>query len=161
MRHPHLNLMSLVAAIAVTASLLLVPSTASAKPATHQGVAARRYNASAFGATNQHRVAHGRGALHHQACVQGFALRWARRMARTHEFKHQSLGPIMRRCGLSWSGENIAYGYGNGAATVNQGWMHSAGHRANILRPQFRLMGIAAVRDAHGTWWVSQVFGRR
>ena len=44
---------------------------------------------------------------------------------------------------------------------MNRGWMPSPGHRANILRPQYRLMGIGAVRDEHGRWWSSQVFGRR
>jgi uncharacterized protein YkwD len=65
----------------------------------------------------------------------------------------------MRRCHLSWAGENIAVGYPTGWTVVNRGWMRSPGHRQNILRRQYRQMGLAAYR-AHGRWWVSQVFGR-
>jgi uncharacterized protein YkwD len=41
-------------------------------------------------------------------------------------------------------GENIAWGtegQGSPAAIVN-GWMHSPGHRANILKPEYREIGI-------------------
>jgi uncharacterized protein YkwD len=43
-----------------------------------------------------------------------------------------------------WTGENIAWG--NGAlvspASIMDDWMHSPGHRENILRPAFREVGI-------------------
>jgi hypothetical protein len=38
-------------------------------------------------------------------------------------------------------GENVAYGYQNNAATVWQGWMCSAGHRANIMSAAFTDIG--------------------
>ncbi len=66
----------------------------------------------------------------------------------------------MRRCRLSTAGENLAYGFPNGRATV-QGWMRSPGHRANILARGYRQMAIAARRGGDGLWYVSQVFGRR
>lgn len=47
--------------------------------------------------------------------------------------------------GLSWTaGENIAWGEGylaSARSTVN-GWMHSPGHRANILNRTFREIGL-------------------
>ena len=46
---------------------------------------------------------------------------------------HQDLGPIMRQCGLSTVGENVAYGYSTGRLGGRPRWMHSEGHRANIL----------------------------
>jgi uncharacterized protein YkwD len=39
------------------------------------------------------------------------------------------------------NGENLAIGYGT-AQTVFDAWMASPGHKANILRPEFRSMGI-------------------
>jgi uncharacterized protein YkwD len=41
-------------------------------------------------------------------------------------------------------GENIAWGTGNlgTAAKIQRAWMASPGHRANILRRQFREIGI-------------------
>jgi uncharacterized protein YkwD len=47
--------------------------------------------------------------------------------------------------GAGWSlGENIAYGTGGlaTAAEIHRAWMHSPGHKANILRRQFREIGI-------------------
>lgn len=122
---------------------------------------ATTYAETAFGGTNTQRAAHGRVQLRHAACLTRMAQRWARHLARSGNLVHQELRPIARRCGLSMTGENIAQGYASGRAVVNQGWMPSAGHRANILRRQYRLMGIGAARDSNGQWWVSQVFGRR
>ena len=144
---------AILAAVTMTMSLWLVPAEA-ATPAA-------RYASTAFSATNHQRVEHDRVRLRQNACLQRYAVRWARHMARTHRLEHQSLGPIARRCRLNLAGENIAYGYPTGRVVVNRGWMHSAGHRANILRRQFRVMGIGAARDGRGTWWVSQVFGRK
>jgi uncharacterized protein YkwD len=58
-------------------------------------------------------------------------------------------------------GENVAYGYPNGRSVVNDGWMRSPGHRANILNPDFRLMGIGARKGHDGRWYVAQVLGRK
>jgi uncharacterized protein YkwD len=47
--------------------------------------------------------------------------------------------------GAGWTlGENLAWGTGilGTAAEIQQAWMESPGHRANILRPQFREIGI-------------------
>lgn len=58
-------------------------------------------------------------------------------------------------------GENIAAGYPTPEAVVG-GWMASAGHRANILSPNFTEMGIGLVSDTgqYGTYW-TQEFGTR
>lgn len=64
--------------------------------------------------------------------------------------------------GYGWFavGENIAAGPAD-AAVVHGLWMDSPGHRANILKPEFREMGIAHI-EVEGTeyrhYWV-QVFG--
>jgi uncharacterized protein YkwD len=39
--------------------------------------------------------------------------------------------------------------------------MHSEGHRANILNPSYRLLGMGARRSDEGRWYAAQVFGRR
>ena len=52
------------------------------------------------------------------------------------------------RPGDGWSlGENIAWGTANLAtpAEIHDAWMHSAGHRANILRRSFKEIGIGIV----------------
>jgi uncharacterized protein YkwD len=145
---------ALTAAV-VAVALLLAPA-----PAVAQRAPADRYADAAFAATNDQRADAGLRELRERRCLTGFAERWAVKMARRGELVHQSLTPIMRRCHLSSAGENIAVGYSSGRSVVDQGWMHSEGHRENILRPSYRLMGIGAHRDDSGRWWVSQVFGR-
>ena len=54
-------------------------------------------------------------------------------------------------------GENIARGSQSPEAVV-YGWMHSAGHRANILNEHFTSVGIACYADAAGTLSWAQMF---
>ena len=55
------------------------------------------------------------------------------------------------------SGENIAMGYSSPAATFNA-WMGSDGHRANILRENFRTMAVSRYYDGSAYYW-AQEFG--
>ncbi len=152
--------------IAAVTSLFLVlgvssvPVSASGPEAARS--AASRYAQQAFAATNAERTARGRVRLQRDACLQRFANRQARRLASTSNtsLPHQPLGPIVRRCGLSTAGENLAYGFRTGREVVGA-WMGSSGHRANILDGRYRLMAIAARRSPEGQWYVAQVFGRR
>lgn len=125
------------------------------------GLTAGRYQNQALQATNRVRHHHERAGFRTQDCVQRFAERQARRMARQDRMFHQELRPVLERCGLTTVGENVAYGYPNGRSVVNQGWMRSEGHRENILNRQFRLMGMGARQSADGTWYAAQVFGGR
>ena len=54
-------------------------------------------------------------------------------------------------------GENIAYGYGSTQA-VFDGWMGSDGHRANILNPNYTIMG-GGCYSSSGTYYWCQLFG--
>jgi uncharacterized protein YkwD len=123
--------------------------------------AAGRYSQQAHVATNNRRTDHGLKALRRTGCVQRFAVKQAAVMARAEHMDHQALQPILESCGLSGVGENVAYGYPNGRSVVNDGWMKSEGHRANMLNPEWRLMGIGARKGHNGVWYVSQVFGRK
>ncbi|MCR4411116.1 MAG: CAP domain-containing protein [Thermoguttaceae bacterium] len=52
--------------------------------------------------------------------------------------------------------ENIAMGQQSGEEAMRS-WMSSSGHRANILNPHHRRIGVAAYRTAHGTvFWCQQ-----
>jgi len=56
-------------------------------------------------------------------------------------------------------GENIAAGNATAAGTMTQ-WMNSSGHRANILNPKFKELGVgyAPSQDQYKHYW-TQVFG--
>jgi len=120
-----------------------------------------KYQRQAHNVTNNQREAHGLKELRRTDCVQRFAVRQAKTMARQERMFHQELGPILEKCGLNTVGENVAYGYPTGRSVVRDGWMNSEGHRANILNPSFKLMGIGARKGHDGNWYVAQVFGRK
>jgi uncharacterized protein YkwD len=56
-------------------------------------------------------------------------------------------------------GENVAFGQAN-AAKVLDSWMHSSGHRTNILNSTFTEMGAGYAVDQTGRPYYVQVFGR-
>ena len=139
---------------------MLVATGAASAPAQAQSPAGN-YARQAFAATNANRTHNGLKELKPSDCLKRFAVRQARAMAQQEQMFHQDLGNLMRECKLNTAGENVAYGYRTGRSVVNDGWMRSEGHRANILNPSFRVMGIAARKGHDGRWYVSQVFGRR
>jgi len=65
---------------------------------------------------------------------------------------------MMKSFGIKYgyAGENIAKGY-NSAESVMNGWMNSSGHRANILNPNFKTIGVGYVK-ANGTTYWTQMF---
>lgn len=58
------------------------------------------------------------------------------------------------------AGENIAAGYPTPEAVVT-GWMNSPGHRANILNPDFKAIGVGHVsgQGSYGSYWVQLFIG--
>ena len=109
---------------------------------------------------NRERAAHGLRALRGNARLRHAAQGHSRDMARRHYFEHdtpdgRTMVDRVRAAGYlhsgrSWTvGENIAWGSGPFAtpAHVVDMWMHSPGHRANILRRAYREIGIGIVRD--------------
>jgi uncharacterized protein YkwD len=55
--------------------------------------------------------------------------------------------------------ENIAYGQKT-AKEVVTAWMNSPGHKANILTPELAEIGVAYAKNAKGTMFWTQVFGK-
>ncbi|MDR3083763.1 MAG: CAP domain-containing protein [Streptomyces sp.] len=53
-------------------------------------------------------------------------------------------------------GENIARGQAN-AQSVMDAWMHSPGHRANILNCDFTTLGVGVHFGSGGPWWTQNV----
>jgi uncharacterized protein YkwD len=103
---------------------------------------------------NKARRAHGLRALRENGRLDLASVRHAQDMVRRDYFDHGDyLGRIRStsylRGARSWSvGENIAWGSENLAtpASIVNGWMHSPGHRRNILDRSFREIGIGVAR---------------
>jgi uncharacterized protein YkwD len=110
---------------------------------------------------NAERRKHGLRPLRRDARLRAAALRQSRDMVRRHFFEHVNpdgvghherilaagyrLGP-----GEPATGENLATGRRDAGipAVIVDGWMHSPGHRANILRGGFEEIGIGIVAEA-------------
>lgn len=61
------------------------------------------------------------------------------------------------------TGENLAKGEGSAgeAAAIVDGWMHSPGHRANVLRRRFEEIGVAIATDGEEAIYVTTFGARR
>ena len=106
---------------------------------------------------NRERTSRGLSRLRASEKLETAARRHSRDMSRRNFFGHDSPGGAdlmdrARRAGYrGWTvGENIAWGSGSYAtpAEIMQGWMNSPGHRANILRRQFDVIGVGVAIGA-------------
>ena len=110
---------------------------------------------------NQERAAHGLKALRLDRRLTRAALGHSRAMVAQQYFAHDSrsgrrfssriAATGWMRGRADWSvGENIAWGAGSLSTPreIMTAWMHSTGHRHNILHRQFRVVGIGIQRGA-------------
>ena len=127
---------------------------------------------------NVERRMHGRKRLRHNSGLALAGQRHARDMVRRRYFAHSSrMGTpfnvrirrtgYLRGSGRTLLGENLAWGGGRLATPrqIVRSWMKSPGHRANILQPKFREVGIGIVRrlpvgGLRGATYAAE-FGRR
>jgi uncharacterized repeat protein (TIGR01451 family) len=116
---------------------------------------------------NQHRQALGLNALDVSPTLTASAIWKARHMAQYRYLEHFDPAPPVARptedreaaCGYFWSfGENIAYGYSTPPSVV-AAWLTSAGHKANIEHPSWRVTGVGVAADSFGTLYWAQEFG--
>ena len=80
---------------------------------------------------------------------------WSRQLAGDQKLSHSNLPDGN---GYNWSrlGENVGYGYS--LEQVQNAFMDSPPHRANILDAGFNRVGVAVTRDDGGRYWVVQEF---
>jgi uncharacterized protein YkwD len=154
-----------IAAAAGTA-LALVPGSASAARCNGAHLSATSASAGSLEQAtrclvNAARRRRGRRPLRRNGRLALAATRHARDMAQHNYFSHDSrdgssfVDRIRRvdylpRHGGWAAGENIAWGSGGYATPkeIVRSWMHSPGHRANILDRSYREIGIGVVRGA-------------
>jgi uncharacterized protein YkwD len=115
---------------------------------------------------NQHRASLGLSQLAVATAPTNAAVWKARHMAKYLYMTHDDPAPPVARttaqrmeaCGVTggW-GENIAYGYSTPEA-VMQGWLGSAGHRANIENPSYRSIGVGSAASSTGRVYWAQAF---
>jgi uncharacterized protein YkwD len=110
--------------------------------------------------TNGDRAANGLPALGWSGQLGGIAQNWANWMAQNQSLTHQDLNGVIGGTSFTTMGENILSGPGNmGADSMEQVFMGSPDHRANILRSTFSVIGVGAAYSADGRVWVAVEFG--
>ena len=105
-----------------------------------------------FDSANRERVARELPPLKWNNALAKAARQHALWMAKRDDLSHQLPGepPLAQRAGqagarFSEIGENIAVG--PRVQSIHTGWMHSPGHRANILDAHFTALGVGVIED--------------
>ena len=111
----------------------------------------------AFQRVNYDRSANGVGGLNPQESLMNKAQMWADYLASIGALQHSS---VADGCDPGWwmLGENV--GSGPSADAIEQAFLNSPGHRANILNPEFNWAGAGVAVSSNGTVFVVQVFGK-
>jgi uncharacterized protein YkwD len=163
-----------VSLIAATLAVLVLASPATAvtprgcTPGASWGAARADLADRVVELVNDHRASLGLRRLTVSRTLTTAATWKARHMAAKGYFDHddpgspgRSFAERLQDCnaagGGMW-GENIAYGQGS-ARSVLQSWLRSAGHRRNIERSQFGLIGVGVAAADDGTLYWVQDFG--
>jgi uncharacterized protein YkwD len=152
---PKIRIAAAVAAVAA----LAVPSSAAACAHANQNpndITLREAKQATLCLLNKERTKRGIRKLHDNPRLDLASRRHANDMSRRHYFDHGDfVGRIKAARYLKGArgytlGENIAWGSWDYAtpASIVDGWMHSPGHRANILNGRFHEIGLGIARGA-------------
>jgi len=155
-----------VAAAICAAALCSTPASSAARPGAP--AATSRVAADVIDLTNVERTRQHRAALRANPRLMRAAQIQAEQMARARHLAHvlpkaayPSAKDRLAAADYRWRtyGENVALGQ-PGAADVVRSWMHSRGHRTNILNADFSEMGAGYATDTAGRPYYVQVFAR-
>lgn len=145
------------------------PLKAKETPTEKQTPHASLSSAGVVTVTNTHREAAGLPHLTVNAALNRAAQSKLNDMFAKQYFEHESpegLGPadLAKEAGYAYVlvGENLALGNFANDQDLLQGWMDSPGHRANILNPKYREIGVAVgqgMYEGKKTWMAVQEFG--
>lgn len=119
---------------------------------------------------NEQRVKAGLEPLSYNSTMQTYARNKSEDMAKNNYFNHRDkqgklVADDLKADGVSYSawGENIAYigGMTDPTALANKfmtNWMNSPGHRANILSPNFKSMGVGVYQSGNRVYATQEFF---
>jgi uncharacterized protein YkwD len=122
------------------------------------GISAPAFAGDYAGQISAFRRAHGLSVVRADSKLSAVALRQAQAMASSGTISHSAAGSFSSRVAplrKSRAAENIAAGFLSFAETLKQ-WEDSAGHRANLLMPGAKKVGVASVanpRSPYRKFW--------
>ena len=130
--------------------ILLAVAVIQSAAAAPEATALTSSERSLLAAVNGVRSAHGLRPLQVDGALVRAARSYSGTMIRTNRLTHRDMGARLARHGVRGPryGENLAWAVGSSAAArrIVASWMASPGHRANLLRPGWRRIGIGALR---------------
>ena len=157
-------------ALAVASAIAATPAQAitNCSPTSSWGTNRADLAAQVVSLINQYRASKGLSQFAISSSLTASSEWKSLHMAGYGYFGHDDPAPPVTRsafqrakdCGFSGTtwGENIAYGYSTAQSVVN-GWLGSAGHKANIENAAFRTTGVGVAADSSGRLYWTQSFG--
>jgi uncharacterized protein YkwD len=139
-----ISLLSLLTAVSLTGSVGLLTTPVEANTTREARLVAR---------INEARADHGLRPLRMREGLTRYARQHSAAMSRQGQLFHTSDFTVL--CCWSAIAENVAVNFG--VDRVHRSLMDSAPHRANILHPAMRAVGVGVVKR-DGRLWVTQVF---
>ena len=150
--------------VPLAVALIAVTAAASPRPAD----ALDNEETAVLDLINQYRASNGLGTLALNGTLNNAARWMSEDMATSNYFSHtDSLGrdPFVRLSDFgytynTWKGENLAAGIDSSTQAFDL-WKGSPGHNANMLNPNFNVIGIARAYSASSTfgWYWATDFG--
>jgi uncharacterized protein YkwD len=144
--------------VLITASLLMAFAfVLSEAPAAH--AAGNADESGFYDATNSYRGQNGLAGLQYDAAASNVARAWSQQMANAATLSHNPnlVDQINSQVTTQWTrlGENV--GFGPTVDNIQNAFINSSAHRANILG-DYNRVGIGTVRDSSGRIWVTLDF---
>ena len=121
-----------------------------------------------FGRVNAYRRSLGLTGQSLDREMSKLAREHSRWMASRRKLSHRGAGRRFRDLqgepvGLLSFAENVAFNFGQAdpARVAVDGWVGSAGHQRNMTRREDQLTGVGVAQAKDGSWYLTQLFGRR
>jgi hypothetical protein len=139
--------------VAIVASTVTIVSSFALVGATHAVAAGADYDF--LSDVNSTRQSHGLKPLTMVSDLHSVATNWSQHMASQGTISHN---PNLQSQGGNWQeiGENV--GVGPDENSIEQAFMNSSPHRANILNPDYTQVGIGTATGKDGRLYVTQDF---
>jgi uncharacterized protein YkwD len=148
---------------AVVLMVIVALGLAACAPPAPSGGPGDAFTSSLLQSLNQDRANAGLPALAWNGTLANSAGSWAQQMSNAGSLYHQNLSALIYSsayAGFRALGENILVGPGSmSAPSLENAWMNSPPHRANILNGGFNVVGIGYYRGPDGRIWAAQEFG--
>lgn len=107
-----------------------------------------------FESTNKKRTQKGLAPYKYSAQISSEARKWSCTMLNTGNMTHNGVQQRFAKTDYLMGGENIAYrlirpseSASRAGEVMNQNWVNSSGHYANMIAPEFRFIGIGVCLD--------------